>query len=292
MMNPTASTFSSRDLLSNEEALGIIITSIVILLTNILLTITTLIIIIITGQRTSNTSNRIMFYLTITDLATAGYRLLILLLVFDHQKKIFKVQFEISVQFITCQVSYISAYIVVILALDRYLHIKYLTDINSKFTNRKVDILAGVALATSTVFAATTTVETLWQQYEALRFVRYIFNAVLLVVTITLYTMTMCTMKKYKREAVYKTTLQKLNKTVTMASSACMFSIALFYAPICSMLVLRALLDHKVWQKHHLELYFHIAILFAQLNTIFNATMYMAVNRKAKKVVMTLLKKD
>ena len=77
-----------------------------------------------------------------------------------------------------------------------------------------------------------------------------------------------------------------------MASSLCMFSIALFYAPICIMLTLRALLDNNIWQRYHVELYFHVTIMFAQLNTIFNATMYLVVNRKAKKTIMALFNRQ
>ena len=292
MITATSSAFSSRDLMTDQEALGIIIASTVILIANILLTTTTLIIITITGQRASNTSNRIIFYLAMSDLATALYRSLILLLVIDYQKRVFKAPFEITAQFITCQVAYLSAYIVVVLALDRFLHVKYLTEINTKFTNTHVDILAGCGLFISTMFAGNSIVETVFpKRFDSLRFVRYIFNTTLLIMAISLYLMTMHTMRRYTRQAVHKTNLQKLNKTVTVASSACMFSIALFYTPIGSILVLRALLDQRVWRQYHLELYFHIAILFAQLNTIFNATMYMVVNRKAKKVLMTLFKR-
>lgn len=286
------SVFSRRNLLSNEETIGIICVSIIILSINIVLSTSTLLIIIVTGQRTSNTSNRIMFYLTVVDLATAGYRVLIILLVLDHQKTTFSVEFEILVQFITSLVSNMSGYIVVLLALDRYLHVKYLTDITSKFTNTKTDLLTGAAFLTSTLFALTTIIDNLWIQYEALRFVRYSVNGVLLVIAIMLYIMTVRTIKKYKQEAMYKTTLQKLDKTVTMLSSACMFSLTLFFTPINILLVIRALLNVEIWQKCHLELYFHIAILFAQCNTIFNATMYLVVNRKAKKVLFTLFNKD
>lgn len=287
----SSTIFSTRDMLSPKEALGLEIPSIVVLLANVFLSSLTMIIIVITNQL-KTTSNRVMFYLNLSDLATACYRLLTLLLIFDHKKRFFTTTFEIGVQFVACQVAYFSAYVVVILALDRYLHVKHLKNVAQIFTKRKVDLLTGLALTLSTLFASTLTMETLNEQHGgALRLTRYIINISLMLSAIILYVMTMHEMKKYRNKAVYKTSLEKLNKTVTMASSACLFSIALFYTPICAMLTVRAVLHEHAWKKHHIEFYFHVAMIFAQLNTVFNATMYLMVNRKAKKTIMAFFNK-
>jgi 7 transmembrane receptor (rhodopsin family). len=282
----SSTIFSSRDMLSAKEALGLEIPSIVVLLANVFLSSLTMIIIVVTNQL-KTTSNRVMFYLNLSDLATACYRLLTLLLIFDHKKRFFNTTFEIAVQFVACQVAYFSAYVVVILAFDRYLHVKHLKNVAQIFTKRKVDWLTALALMLSTLFASSLTMEALNMQHGgALRLTRYIINITLMLLAIILYVMTMREMKKHSNKAVHKTSLEKLNKTVAMASSACLFSIALFYTPICAMLTVRAVLQKSKWKEYHLELYLHIAMIFAQLNTVFNATMYLTVNRKAKKAIL------
>ena len=275
--------FSDRVLLSSEQATLLGVISILVLLLNIILNITTLTVITITNQFHETTS-RIIFYLSISDCGIAVSRVSLVALIFDHNRKVLGTNFELASQFTISLVSYFSAYTVTILAYDRLLHIKHLNNYSMIMNTQKMDKIIFAALFVACFQPTSLTIETIYPNLSKLKVIRLAFNIIIMIGTIGIYLTTIKVMKTYRSQASNQELLERLDKTVTVLATIYLVSIIIFYTPILVISFMKSILTLNVNGQKAVAFSFHLAMVFAQLNTIVNAVIFLRLNRKSRQV--------
>lgn len=170
--------------------------------------------------------------------------------------------------------------IVVLVTLDRYLHIKYLLDYSLTFTPRRYRIsLALVFVAILLQAGLTTVITTEFGDIKKGKVVMKSIGVILLTISCVLYLISYFRLRKLQKQG---TTLSNSTKNITrIASLYLMLAIVVKVFPLITAVLVGVVTEYTNTEENVL-VYVYIN-LFINSYTIFNACIFMFVNRLAKR---------
>ena len=195
---------------------------------------------------------------------------------------------EVVTKFFMMLFGKLSAYILVVIATDRYARVKYLNRYSQVVTNRRFYIgFSLLLLVTITIPAFEVLAEMNQLKGNKLpgKAVQLLIDICMFLVGVTTYVMAIYTTKKHQRNASTLATVTDLKSSFLRLAKLLIITAFVFYVPYMLVNLTKALYVRKLRGDARRWLYFAMFLCYALLfcNSFANALIFLCVNKKAKR---------
>ena len=268
--------------LTTTQVLVVVLLNTVLMVGNIIANGSVIYILIKTKQL-SNITCKLILMLSISDLMIGAFAQNLCTIHF-YEKNCFVKLASISISIF---LSHMSAYVIAILGIDRYLRIKYFTNFKTLWTTRIVFTLICFASFLAAFQAVIITISWLLQIEQITMFINVAMDATIVGTTILLQIRTIQRSNTVHNESRLSSS-GRTNKIITKFSMRIMFLQGLFIAPYT--LIVNFLRDKIQGQlnfngKSVLEFITCISIVLIFANSFANSILFLMTNVKARKVL-------
>ena len=282
------SSFDGKELLTNTQRFILVSFSAVAIILAVFSN-SLMIFILVKTKQLHNTSLKLLLLLSISDFlfaSCAGTNFIIILLKYFDQRYC---TIEIVAEFLMVLFGRLSAYILVLLAIDRYCRIRYLTHYSQVFTKRR--FLIGItAIHLIALFLPVLTLCT--RQYHkdtllgAVNVLATSLDMIFLFVGITVYMLAVHSSRQHQKNATNQALLRETNKSFAQLAKLIVIAAFVLYLPYNAAYIVKLALD-KITRNTRRWLQFAIFASYVLLfcNSIANALIFLCRNSEAKKYI-------
>ena len=255
---------------------------VMLLVTNAVANVLVIYVLIETKQLTS-VSCKFLFMLSLTDILIAMFtQSLFIVVLFETKCRV-----KIASQFVSGFLSRVSSYTVAAIGVDRFIRIKYRMNYMSILTNAFATILMLLAFFLALIQATVITVGLLINKEQTVRSVGMAIDGSVVLFVLLLQVATIKIIRRINSQIRPDSSqiLQEANKKITKLCSRIMVLLVLFITPFLIVSFIRNRIRHQLRteQKSVLEFIFRLSMLFAYMNSLANALLFLTTNIRGKR---------
>ncbi|XP_057302640.1 uncharacterized protein LOC130636810 [Hydractinia symbiolongicarpus] len=240
---------------------------------------------LIATKQLKNTSLKLIFCLSVSDCCVASITQTCFTVMIMRYSNETHCIFETVAQFLALFFTHISAYIIALIGLDRFVRMKFLNHHSSMIAKSKLihllTLVIGVAFSQAILYVFGTKLHF----FKTAKMVSVGIDICLAVSILIIHIFTLKAVRQRRKETTHSHLLRHVDKTMTRIISRMFLSIAVFYVSYAITSVLHATLKNKIQgnRKRWLDFCQLFGYLLSYCNSFVNAVIFLLANAKVRK---------
>ena len=279
-----ASLFSGRRYLDEIQINILISFNAVIMISNLVANLAVVYALLSTKQL-RNVSMRLILYLSISDCSLAFIGQPLFIVMMTEYLDSSNCTFETVIQVVIVSSAHISGYIIILIAWDRYVRMKYLQSNSVVIKSWKVHVSVVIVLFLSFLEGVIHAIGTTLEVFADMNIVQAITDILLMFVVFVAYMKTIIVIKKQKNDVNnHHDVLVNLDHVITRLVSKMIVAGVVCYVPYIALTILRpsiidkANVENRKWL--HFALFLSYELIFS--NASANALIFLSSNKKSR----------
>jgi len=244
---------------------------------------------LVLSKQTATSSMKLIFLLSVSDcfLACFSQTLFAVMLTTDRQQQN-SCQIEMAAQFFAILFTHTSVYIIVLIAFDRYAHLKFLTKYTTVVTPHRLQKSVWLVATLAVLQASAYVMGTHYGMFNTVKRVLIFIDILILCTAIVFTLLAVKAVREHRRQAQNQSILNEVNRTVSRLAAKILLTILGFYSVYIVIASVHAAKKQSTTGaiRGWLEFGLFFGYLLAYANSLANAIIFFDVNRKARHAVI------
>jgi len=199
---------------------------------------------------------------------------------------------EVAAQFFTNSFGHLLGFLIALMAIERFVNIKFMTSYNLIMSKSRTDKMVGFVVFLAFLVALSYAFGTLFNAYRIITYVVVPTDIILFVSSATVIpAMTTKIISSHQREASDPTMFGKLHRSVTSLTKKFVYTMIISYGLYFGLVISHVVMYAKASSnlRSGLEFMLILGIYIGLTNSVVNAVIFLAFNKKARRVITQLI---